>query len=792
MRKNICLAVALILLLSLVYAQSQELKIARIETNAKSLKEGELFEASVVLEENIEDLNYVWDFGDGSILSGNFPKAYHLFYLDEGIYSKDFNVKVTVFSKDSSDMKSIKVKVSRASSKIKVVYPEPTVLNNKHMPPTISFIVMDYSGNTISTIKKTDVEVHIAGEKVENIFGGEGSFEIALEPSYSFHSVEFIDIKARRGYRDIKATVPIYFEPAELGIPTNPLEGYKFYIGTQLGTIHINIAYPDGSPVETGAFYAELFIDSNLIQKVLLKRGPNAFYADFDYTFSLNDFGKEFTLAIEGQDLFENVLKRKEYRFRLSKDNPIFDLEVLKPNLYKNRILGIRQKLRFEATIDSNQEIKDANVILRIPELGMERQFTREAGLFSLNFIAPSKPAGHVTLELIASGIVGGRMLADIERREVSITNRIDINFIYPQEKETTVFSSENMLKVDLKYPNGALLDIQSLRALLYVDGKPSRIILTKDLNKGYYFFKFVDEFLGQHKLKLVIKDDFFGSKEIECNIVKQMPWSTLLTMLAGVVALGVFLYFIISRIRYMKAEKRRLATRLTQIEQEMKKLQSELFTRRISLEQYKEKMLVLQNEKESIEKELEKGPGFKALFAGITSKLFKRPKAKKEPLKPTPKPEEKPARPLPKAPVKPTFGEQVVVPSWPKPSAAMHMPSQMPKEKVTEVKPLKPLPKPVIKPTGIAKAPPEAKGKAEELSLVLKRAVKVAAGEKPEAHELELYTKEELATINKLCSVLKPAKSKYKPGEIYRALIEEGYKPNVALGVIEKLFNIK
>jgi len=788
MRKNICLAVALILLLSLAYAQNQEVRISRIETNARSLKEGELFEASVILEENMEDLNYVWDFGDGSILSGNFPKAYHLFYLDEGTYSKDFNVKVTVFSKNSSDMRSIKIKVSRAPSKIKVVYPEPAVLNSKHMPPTVSFMVLDYAGNTISAIRKDNVEVRINDKKIENISGGEGSFEITLEPSYSFHSVEFINIKARRGHRDIKATVPIYFKPAELGIPANPLEGHKFYIGTQFGTIHIDIAYPDGSAVESGAFYAELFADSNMIQKVMLKRGPNAFYADFDYTFSLNDFGKEFTLAVEGQDLFDNVLKRKEYRFHLSKDNPVFNLEVLKPNLYKNRILGIRQKFRFEVAVDSNQEIKDVNVLLRIPELGIERVFAKEAGVFSLNFITPPEPASNVTLELVASGIVGDRMLADIERRKVSITNRIDINFIYPQEKETTVFSSENMLKVELKYPNGALLDIQSLRAILYVDGKPSKIILTRDLNKGYYFFKFVDEFLGRHKLNLVIKDDFFGSKEIECNVVKQMPWPAILTMLAVVMTLGVLLYFIIGRVRYLKAEKRRLAERLAQIEEEMKKLQSELFTRRISLEEYKGKMLVLQNEKESIEKGLEKGSGFK-IFTSTIAKLFKKTKVKKEPSKPTPKPEEKPVRPLHKAPVKPAFGEQVVVPSWPRLAGIMHVPFKEPKEKVTEIKPPKPSPK-SAGPAGMVKVP-RPKERTEDLSAMLKRAVKVASGKKPE-RELELYTKEELATINKLCSVLKPAKSKYKPGEIYRALIEEGYKPNVALGVIEKLFNIE
>lgn len=813
MWRKILPALLFIIMLSHAFAQAQAPKILAIVPNKTVLNETELFEITASVVAPSKDINYFWSFGDGSSISGNLPKVYHIFYIDTEQSSKDFNVALTVSNGAGSDTQSITIKVKRSNqTKVRILYPELTAFYAKDRQHILTLAVLDYRGTIVENplTRCKSISAYIKDANLNLRLGIEGKFDITLNPSHAYNSIEFLRVKATCGLTSIDTNIPIYFEPLSLEISEKPLSDKKIYIGESLGRVAFSIGdYPDGGHVESGTFYAELLSDSGIIQAAQVQIDGNSFYADFNYVFTIEDFKKNFRLRVYGQDAFGNILREHEYEINVLNNNPRFNLELQSPKIYRDATFGIMQKVRFVAELNTDLNIAPENltVFLNVPELGITRNFERNGSIFSLDFIVPARPLNYTPFEIVA--LAEGTSYADIESYRITITRNIRIEFLYPSDKEKTPFSEDNRLKVELKYPDGSSLAVDKVRATLVVDGRSQEIVLNRDQNKGYYYFNFSEKFLGEHNIRLDIDDLFLGSKSIACTIEEPLPWPFIITLLIVLSACGIFAYLLIARLRHGSAERKKLLERIAQIEAQMKQNQSALFSRTISVEEYKSRMLLLQNEMDTIEKELRQTRSF---WQGISAKLPSvisslksfRPKPKV-----LPKQEKQAKEPeVPKQAFepqqRPMLREQVVVPEWPKPPPAIGAQFELPEEIVPEIKikKLEPLPKlePMARPpektieqekTLSLPKPPAEKEEVPEAKLA---AAKSTAEPQyvPTEEEKELYSKEELETINKLCATLKPAKQKYRPGDIYRALIEEGYKPHVALAVVEKLFDIR
>jgi len=818
MWRKILLAWIFISLLSNVLAQPQAPKIIALVPNKTVLYEGELLEINASIAGLTKDTNYAWYFGDGHGISGNIPKAYYVFYIDTEQYSKDFNVSLTITNEAGSDTKSITIKVKRPSQvKAKVLYPDITTFYTKDQPHTLTLAILDYSGKIVTNplVKCKSITAQIKDTNLELKLGVEGRFDITIPPNHEYNPVDFLRIKASCGFTNLDANIPLYFEPLYLEIVEPPLRDAKIYIGDNLGKIAFRVSdYPDNGSVKKAIVYAELFADGNSIQVAPTKIEENLFYADFNYIFKLEDFKKRFAIKIYGQDEFGNIIKESQYEFNVLNNNPRFNIELQSPKLYRDVTLGIMEKIQLTVALstDLNIDLENVSVFLNMPEFGITQRFKRNGNIFSLDFVAPARSAMYTPFEIIA--LAEGTNYADIEAYRATITRDVKITFLYPSEKEKTAFSSENRLIVELRYPDGTLLSADKVKATLMIDERSQEIVLTRDKNRGYYYFNFADKFLGEHKLRLEISETFFGSKSITCTIEEQIPWHIIVMLLVVVVAFAIFAYVLITRAKYGAAEKRKLLSRLSQIETEMKDYQAALFSRKISIEDYKSKMILLQNEMDTIEKELQKPHGFnKGVFAkniftrlssialAIKSLMPKRalaPKTETKVIKEAEMLKEAPKETIQPMPMR---NEPAIVPEWPKPPPAMEAKFELPEEIVPEIriKKIEPLPK--IKP---AEKPIEKIEKIEKETTLAKMLAKEEEGQKPAARpeisasierpaeeESGLYSKEELETINKLCKTLGPAKEKYKPGAIYRALIEEGYKPHIALEVVQRIFKI-
>lgn len=822
-------------LLSLcIGVQSASWSIVEIKTNKTSLVEGELFEVSAVIEGHADNLTYTWDFGDGSEkLQLVEPKAYHVFYIDDITYSKEFQVSVVVSDGKTIDVRSIAVKVRRARSgsiKIKPFGSGFFELHSKSEPAVLSFEVLDYSDNILEQSKIKNMNISIKGEALSASQESIGLYKVELIPRFYFNYVEFLNISVEanlgRGYQKFETELPVYFAGAELKIPSNPLLNKKAYIGMSFGEIETKIVYPDNSSVTSGEFYASIISDTNVIEKTELIKKEDSFSAKFEHVFSLEDTEKRFSLVFWGRDKYSNILAEKEYEFTLSKDNPLFNLIVLRPDFLSKNTFGFEQEITIEAQLNSTAEIKGAEVFLAIPSLGIKKYFNKQSGKYVLNFTFPSRKIQNAELHIIATGTVSGNKLADFEIYPISITNALNIDFIYPAdiEEAQTIFEKDNMLKVSLSYPDGSLVEIPEIKTFIYLDGERKSIVLKRDLEKGYYFYKFSEPLLGSHTLKLVLTDAFAGTKEIEANIVQPVAWNAIVVFLLILAVLCILIYGTYSRFKQWKSEQLKLSDRLVQLENEMKVLQKSLFKGKVSPEQYKEKMLLLQNEKEAIRGMLSNNLSFSYFISSFIKSL--RPK-KKSALKqivvaPLPK---LPPKQLAEKPEEEISKERKEVREIKAPKIIEEKKQKeqiekqqnnktletLQRERTEQAEPAKP--KEVLQPQHLVqrellfdfkepfkKAAPlgkerqPAKPSPKEELVEIKKKILPQKEEQAiiPATQAEAFSPEEIAEINRIYGILKPMSKKYKPGELYRALIAEGYKPAVALAVIEKIFKEK
>ncbi|MCX8190009.1 MAG: hypothetical protein N3F05_02150 [Candidatus Diapherotrites archaeon] len=818
----------LVLFVSYAFAQTIPPKIIDFNISPKKYyyEEGELITMSAVTVLDItekDDVNYSWSFGDGTSISGDFNTVYHVFYISESkLAEQKFTLSLTITTPSGSDSRSTTLNIRRGRAKVVMLHPKDiTSFNTKDVPIKAFLSVLDSGGNPINLYLK-DVNILMGSRPVEKGAISESGFEVTITPSNDFSAVEFLNFSAMRGTTQITAKIPLYFSPLELRFSENPLEERRFYIADNLGRINFCLAYPNGSKVANGNFYVELLKDGNLLKKQQALYDGKCFYTDFNYFFTLNDYEKkdgQISLSFYGEDFYGNKLNIPDQKINILKDNPSFDLTLKRPSQTAENSFGFFQNLTFEALLKNDTGIpnQSVDVFLTIPALDINQKLRSEGNLFVLSFDVPKREIRNAEAKLYALADLNGLVYADVETFRITVTGTLGISFIYPAENKKVTLSQENKLLVNLRYSDESLVNVDEIKAILSIDQKSQEIRLKKDYNKGYYYYVFPEKLAGKHTLKLELKEPFSGSSEIIAEIEEPLNLLLLGLVLTIITIFIVGFNLLLKRVRQNKENKSTLVKRLSEIESEMQATQSALFSRRISIDEYKSRMLVLQNEMDAIEKEL--STANYSFFSKLKSKIPRSPKGQKMQEFAANQTTQQMEKPTFKAPVNDYYQkmpkkepytpvqQQLIVPEWPKPPVSsaedLNIPEEIvplvpekrvesPKERISNQTQVA-IGSQEIKPKSEAKIEKELTKPKEEIREFVKRAAVFAGGvAKASEDESKLYSKEEQELIRKLCNILEPASKSYKPGEVYRALVEEGYKPYVALAVVEKLFNIK
>ncbi|MEM4598882.1 MAG: hypothetical protein QW400_04315, partial [Candidatus Diapherotrites archaeon] len=687
-RRAIILAIAL-LFVSHAFAQAIPPKIIDLNISPKKYyyEEGELISLSAVVildDAEKEDANYAWSFGDGTSISGDFNTVYHVFYIsDTKLSEQKFTVGLTLTTPSGSDSRSTTISIRRGRAKVVVLHPPDITSFNKKDVPLKAFIsALDSAGNPINVYLK-DVNILIDNKPVQKGAISDQGFEITISPSNDFSPVEFLNFSAMRGTTPVIAKIPLYFSPLELKFASHPLESRKFYIADNLGRVTFCLAYPDGSAVTSGTFYVELLKDGEKLAKEKAFYDGKCFYSDFNYVFTIQDYEKKdsaVSLSFFGKDSYGNTLNVPDQNITISKDNPSFDLTLKRPSPGSQNFFGFFQNTTFEVLLRNETGLPNQNVdvFLTIPALDLNQKMRSEGNMFVISFDVPRREIRNAEAKVYAFADINGVTYVDVESFRVTFTGALAISFIYPAEKKKVTLSEDNKLLVNIRYPDDSLVNVEDIKATLYIDQKAQEIVLKKDYNKGYYYYAFPEKFLGKHTVKLELKEPFSGSSEINAEIEEPLNLLFVGFSLAIVAVLIVGANVILKRIKHNKESKKALVKRLSEIESEMHTTQSALFSRRISIDEYKSRMLVLQNEMDAIEKELSSEGG--SFFGKLKTIMPIRKKGLK---KETPAPMqetqqiEKPVDKIPindyyqpKPQIEPTapVKQQVIVPEWPKP----------------------------------------------------------------------------------------------------------------------------
>ena len=607
MEKILPAAILLLVILPAAFANSAPAINSLAEkSGSTSKREGYLYEFEVDASDAEGDsIYYSWNFGDSSEwLETTEPRAGHNYYFDAGTGESTAEFTVTVNASDGEFQASasLEVEVSKDYWKARLLEPGPveTLPKNSEVPVKIEVL---NRANTPQSTGTINADVKIGGEAVE-VEKEEKYFSAAIPAGYSHDNMELLEVKIERGSSKSENVFPLYFKPAEIGVKGSPLEEKSLHIGSSIGELNVFLEFGDGEVPLEGDFRAGFFSGTEMVAEAALERKLDFYTAEIDYAIKVEDYFNGLELRLEGKDSHGNVLESQAFPVEMQKDNPGFNIVILKPDLSVSGSFGYGQEIELVASYESDGEPGSASMSYQSPGgepyslSGLEREFSALVKL-------PEAGAEAYSIVVFGTAKIGGVEVSDFEILELKLSNQLEIEFIYPAEGSTALQGDGKALIVSIRYPGGRALEKDSFKAVLYIDNERKVITLKKDPATGNYSFGLDEPLTGQHSLKLVLPEtgDMSGSAEIATNIAAGFDFLGILLFVLLLAGLGCAGYFVLRRFRAPGAELKAQITKAPAkpkaaagyFKDEMKKLEIEFYKRKISEEEFRKKMVGMQ-----------------------------------------------------------------------------------------------------------------------------------------------------------------------------------------------------
>jgi len=269
--------------------------------------EGIKFEA-LVTDADLDELTYIWDFGDGEIETRAGSIVYHSYFFTEGKTDNTYTVKLTVSDGELEESYNIEIIAEKALVKIKVLNPDWKAGSldkgdNVKVKVEITDIddkllnVNDIKGITAYFIRETN-KFPMEPDQDGFYWGNINSSKNTPNVSYFF-----VIASAVIGLEEIKTgTVSkVYFIPLEFETRINTIPSVP-YIGSTLEHISIVLDYPDGEPVRNASVVGRIQ-GSDLGNIVFSETVHGTYGADLDY--EVREI-KGITLMLKANDNYGN------------------------------------------------------------------------------------------------------------------------------------------------------------------------------------------------------------------------------------------------------------------------------------------------------------------------------------------------------------------------------------------------------------------------------------------------------------------------------------------------------
>ncbi|MCX6802267.1 MAG: hypothetical protein NT067_04100, partial [Candidatus Diapherotrites archaeon] len=475
------------------------------------------------------------------------------------------------------------------------------------------------------------------------------------------------------------------------------------------------------------------------------------------------------------------------FPLELEKNNPLFNLKFESPGP-GTESLKAGQKVQVSASFESSAGAQDAKIWVFLPETKEKEELSEQEGIFSGEITLPGSGQEKARLILYGTAKAGGAEVGDIEEAEFSLSSELIVSFVYPAAGAIQQQGDGKTLTVSVSLPNGDPPTKNSFRGSLDIDGKKQDVLLTRGAEKNQYALKLESALSGKHSLKLALSnvDGLKGYAEVSTEISQAFDWIGLLLLVLVVGALAYFANFIRLKFRAgaqgtAKAEVQ--PEKKDFLKEEKKRLEIEFYKRRISEEEFKERMLELQKGEKSraipregkeineivIEPQKREGQAKPRIPL-----FFGRPKA-------APKPEEDHAR-------------QVIEKRLESEDALSPLIIGRESDKAKTSAPQKPAQQGIVVEEFRPAAAKEAQAQKEpefpkpKETLSAKKREDVREKIDMLARQGALQQKDEEA-VNELVFALKPKAFAYTRNEIFESVIGEGFSERIAAEVVKRIF---
>ena len=387
----------------------------------------------------------------------------------------------------------------------------------------------------------------------------------------------------------------VFIRNVELSVETIISPGKsKYELGDSITSIDAIVRYPNNTGVEramvSGTINGISYKDLKFTEK-----GIGRYHAEVLYPI-LKGEGSFVEISVKAVDAYGNSGERVG-KILISPSDADFKVVLEEP---KDIVFAYCQQIRFRARLNAfGKPFENDSVSLYEGWSGKNYSFTKKEEEYYYTYEVPRDAQKEIAFLVNGKASLEGKPYNYAEILEFGISNKLSIAFIEPTLGQYA--SNVTHLTLNVTYPNGEQIRSERLKAV--INGEPA-ILNRKDL----LFIVNHTIKSGERILKVSVEDSCGNTGVSEIQLIPETPvpliGTSTLVIAISLLAVSLLLVAVALRYYYAKRHKDDLKREYEELKQQrealkklMKTIMHEYYTRKITSEDAKKRMLDYEKE---------------------------------------------------------------------------------------------------------------------------------------------------------------------------------------------------
>jgi PKD repeat protein len=484
------------------------------------------------------------------------------------------------------------------SSNISALFDSPTS-TNPYGPVVLANVGGPYSGVVGQEISFDGSDSREAKNIASYLWDfGDGETGTGLHTTHQYMQSGFynatLTVIGLEGEKNIDRT-GVYIRNVDLSVEVILSPGkVKYEHGDSITSIDAIVRYPNNTGVEhatvSGTITGQRHKDLKFTEK-----GIGRYHVEELYPI-LKDEDSFVQISVKAVDSYGNTGTRA-VKILISPADTDFKVVLEEPT---DRVFAYGQRVRFKAILNTfGKQFDNDSVSLYEGWSGKNYSFAKKEDAYYYTYEIPRDAQKEIAFLINGKAVLEGKPYSYAEILEFGISSKLSVAFIEPTLGQYA--SNVSHVVLNVTYPNGEQIRSERLKAV--INGEPA--ILNR---KDYAFIANHSIKPGERILKVSVEDSLgnTGLSEIQLIPENTGPWisSSAVAMILAVFAMGVLLIAASIRYYYAKRHKEDLKREYEELKQQrealkklMKTIMHEYYTRKITSEDAKKRMLDYEKE---------------------------------------------------------------------------------------------------------------------------------------------------------------------------------------------------